>query len=66
MQTVRMIGAQEVSNELSVSMGYAYRIIRMLNSELKDQGHITLPGKVNREYYEYRFFDCSENKGQKS
>lgn len=60
----RMITAQEVSQELSVSMGYAYRIIRMLNGELEDQGYATLPGKVNRDYYEYRFFDFGDDKAE--
>lgn len=58
MDDSRMVGAQEVSSQLNVSRGYAYRLIRLLNSELKEQGRITIPGKVNREYFEHRFFDC--------
>lgn len=54
----RMIGAKEVSSQLNVSCGYAYRLIRLLNSELREQGRLTIPGKVNREYFEHRFFDC--------
>ena len=58
MDDPRMIGAKEVSSQLNVSCGYAYRLIRLLNSELKEQGRMTIPGKVNREYFEHRFFDC--------
>lgn len=55
-----MIGAEEMSEELGVSKGYAYRIIRMLNHELQAKGNFVLNGKVDRAYFEYRFFD---NKG---
>lgn len=51
-----MIDAQEVAEQLDVSKGYAYRVIRMLNSELKDKGRIVVPGKVSRDYFEYRYF----------
>ena len=37
-------------------MPYAYKIIKMLNDELKAQGFMTISGRVNREYFNQRFF----------
>lgn len=61
MDSTRMIGAEEVSKELGVSKGYAYRLIRLLNAELRKKGTIVLSGKVDRGYFEYHFFDVRED-----
>lgn len=34
----------------------AYAIIRSLNVELKEQGFYVLQGKVNKDYFEKRFY----------
>lgn len=58
MQTNRIITAAEVAEDFSVSEGMAYRIIKKLNSELKEMGYITVAGRVSRKYYEERtYFD---------
>ena len=52
----RFIRAQEVANELGVSKPYAYKLIRQLNEEPKGKGFITIAGRVNREYFNERFY----------
>ena len=41
----------EVASELGVSKSYAYKIVQMLNVELKEMGYITISGRVNRKYF---------------
>lgn len=43
--------ADEVAREMNVSKAYAYKIIQRLNSELKEMGYLTIPGKVNRKFF---------------
>ena len=52
----KFIRVQEVAEEMQVSVPYAYKIIKMLNDELKAQGFMTISGRVNREYFNQRFF----------
>ena len=40
----KFIRADDVAQELSVSKPYAYKLIRKLNEELKEQGFITIAG----------------------
>ena len=42
---------KDVTKILEVSDGKAYEIIRMLNEELKQQGYMVVPGKVNTKYF---------------
>lgn len=51
-----MITAQEVADEMDVSLGYAYKILRQLNKELANEGYITVSGKVLRAFWEKKFF----------
>lgn len=48
----QFVTAQEVAEIMGVSVGKAYGIIRELNGQLKNQGFITVPGKVNRRFFE--------------
>ncbi len=52
----RFIRVDEVAQELSVSKPYAYKLIRKLNDELRDQGFITIAGRVNRQYFYERLY----------
>lgn len=47
-----MMNAHEVATALSVSIPMAYKVIRKLNTELKEKGKIVVRGKVNRRYFE--------------
>ena len=48
------ITAQEVAEIMGVSVGKGYAVIRELNTQLKEQGYITIAGKVNRTFFEER------------
>lgn len=52
----RFIRAEDVAAELGVSKPYAYKIIRQLNEELRKKGFLTIAGRVNRQYFEERFY----------
>ena len=52
----KFIRADDVAQELSVSKPYAYKLIRKLNEELKEQGFITISGRVNRQYFYERLY----------
>lgn len=41
----------EVAQELGVSKSYAYKIVRKLNTELKEKGFMTISGRVNKQYF---------------
>ena len=51
MKSNYMIGVDEVSKELGVSRGHAYKIIRTLNDELANKGFIVVSGKVPKAYW---------------
>ena len=44
------VGAEYVSMLMNVSIPYAYKLIKKLNSELSAQGYLVVRGKVNKEY----------------
>lgn len=50
------VTASEVASLLGVSEGHAYKIIRMLNEELKASGYLTIAGKVPLKYFEKRWY----------
>ena len=50
----RFIRVDEVAAELDVSK--PYKLIRKLNEELKEKGFLTIAGRVNRQYFNERFF----------
>ena len=48
--------AEEVAVEMGVSKGHAYKLIRELNSELKQSGFVVVAGRVPRPYWEKKFY----------
>ncbi len=42
---------EDVAKELGISKSHAYKIMRKLNAELKEQGFLTIAGRVNRKYF---------------
>lgn len=54
MEEKRFLNAQDVAEYLEVSKSMAYKLIQQLNRELKEQGYITIAGKVSRVYFEER------------
>ena len=45
------LDAQEIAEMLGVSKGFAYKIIRELNADLKCQGYIVIAGKVPTKFF---------------
>lgn len=45
------VTAEEAVEILGVSTGYAYKIIRGLNGELKEKGYRTICGKSSNEVF---------------
>ena len=41
----------EVAEILGISKSYAYKIVQKLNAELKEQGFITIAGRINKQYF---------------
>ena len=58
--STRVIGAKDIAEQLGISKAYAYKIIRKLNTELEIAGCLVIPGKVNAEFFEKRFFTIPE------
>lgn len=50
-----LLNVAQVQDLLSVPESTAYKIIRDLNAELKDQGYIVLRGRVEEKYLKERF-----------
>lgn len=50
------VRADEVANDLEISMPQAYRLIRKMNDELRADGFITIAGRVSRKFYSERFY----------
>lgn len=55
-----MITAEELAEELGVSRGKAYNIIKGLNEELSRKGYVVIAGKVPRAFWETKFYCGSE------
>lgn len=53
------VTADEVAELLGVSRGYAYKVIRKLNEELKKKGYTVVSGKVSVKYFEEKFYGIS-------
>lgn len=51
-----MMYAEDISRELGISKGYAYKIIKELNQELKESGFIVISGRVPRAFSEPKFY----------
>lgn len=51
-----MMYAEDISRELGISKGYAYKIIRELNEELKQSGFIVISGRIPRAYWETKVY----------
>lgn len=47
----KFLKAADVASILGVSETTAYRIIRSLNQELKQQGKIIVAGKISKRYF---------------
>nr|WP_294529536.1 DNA-binding protein [uncultured Blautia sp.] len=56
MKSNYMMCADDVANEIGVSKGHAYKLIRQLNEELEASGYLTVSGKIPRAFWEKKFY----------
>lgn len=56
MSNKNYLDAEAVAEFMGTSIPTAYKIIRRLNSELKESGYVTIAGKVNKQYFETKVF----------
>jgi hypothetical protein len=50
------VRADDIAQDLDVSVPYAYKLIREMNAELKAKGFMTVTGRVSRQFYEEKFY----------
>ncbi|WP_050636530.1 hypothetical protein [Candidatus Stoquefichus sp. SB1] len=55
-ETKLFITPEEIVETTGMSMAYAYKLIKRLNSELEAKGFVTIRGKVSREYFQERVY----------
>mgnify|MGYP000021270590 FL=1 len=55
--------AQEVAEAMGVSAGKAYGLIREMNQELKEQGYLTISGKIPTAYFAKKYYGFKEDVG---
>lgn len=53
---MKLLGVKEVMRLTGRGESWAYRLIRMLNSELEEKGFLTISGKVPEKYFRERFY----------
>lgn len=56
MEKQLFVTAETIAKDFGVSKGYAYRIIRQMNAELKTKGYLTVAGRVSKAYYLERIY----------
>lgn len=57
-----LMTANDVANELGVSKGHAYKVIRILNEELREKGFVVITGKIPRVFWEKKFYGYTNQK----
>lgn len=57
-----LMTANDVAKELGVSKGHAYKVIRILNEELKEKGFVVITGKIPRAFWEKKFYGYTNQK----
>ena len=52
--------------QLDVSKPFAYKLIRQLNDELREEGFITISGRVSRAYFQEKFYGIAQKRKQEA
>jgi hypothetical protein len=55
------IKVDKVATVLGVSKSYAYKVVRVMNNELKRRGFITIAGRVSKQYFEEKLYGLRES-----
>lgn len=58
-------GAKDLGDLLGVSESKAYDFIRIMNSELKEKGYLTVRGRVPAVYVQERFFGVEADRADR-
>ncbi len=61
MSNTMFMRVEDVTEEVIVSVSYAYKLIRGLNKELKATGCITIPGRIDRKFFHENFYSTKTN-----
>lgn len=56
MATQMFMRVEEVAEVLGISKPYAYKLIREMNEELKKSGCITISGRIDRKFFNEKFY----------
>ena len=51
MENKTFMNADDIAEEMGISKSSAYKILRQLNAELREQGYYTVAGRVNTNYF---------------
>lgn len=60
MKTTMFVRANDIAQDLDVSIPYAYKLIREMNVELKSKGYMTVAGRISRQFYEEKFYGIAK------
>ncbi|MEC1053536.1 ICEBs1 excisionase [Bacillus paralicheniformis] len=52
----QFLTAKDVQKILNVKQAKSYQIIRELNHEMKKKGYMVIQGRVNKQFFEDRYF----------
>ena len=59
LKNTMFVRTNDVAEDLDVSIPFAYKSIREMNAELKEQGYMTVAGRISRKFYEEKFYGIS-------
>lgn len=51
---------KDVMEVLEVSEPYAYKLMRQMNKEMKNQGYHVIPGRIDRKFFYEHFYGTKE------
>lgn len=60
MSTKLYLSASDISTLLGVSVGFAYKIIREMNHDLRQKGYLVISGKVPTRFFEEKWYGLKE------
>lgn len=58
------VKASDIAEDLGVSIPYAYKLIRDMNTELRAKGYMTVSGRVSKQFYKEKFYGIMQSSGR--
>lgn len=58
------VKASDIAEDLGVSIPYAYKLIRDMNTELRAKGYMTVSGRVSKQFYKEKFYGIMQSNGR--